>query len=610
MTGPDRRLILVVDADASFVEDARLLLQGQRVLSARSAEEAVEIAAGGRVDLVLLGPSFSSESAVAEASSIRAADPTVLIVLAASIITNRILIGAMRAGIADVLETPLTTRKVAEVLERLSVPGLPATDVAASPTTPAPEASETVRPHEPVFPEPVRPVTDPVVKDGPLVTISFEAESETSTPVSFLAATDGPAVVPPSGAIDEPAAPEEAPDPAAWRIPLPEAEPTLPVPPEVVVPGRAAGAPVPLTPLPPAPPTAPQQVVPAPAAEAPPPLEVALAPEPPLASPPPFAPPSAESPVVIRPDDTAPTEVPRRDREYPPPPSSPPPLTRDGVGGHGVRRASPVDLEAIGLLPADGRPRARSGEGRVVVVMAGKGGSGKTITATNLALALTFQSGEDTVVLVDADIQFGDVALMLQLDPTRTLIDAVDRRDELSDARLDAMLLRHESGLRVLPAPLLPTSETEIPAKGIVEVIERLRGMYAHVVVDTPPIFDEHLRTIIESADEVLAVVDMDLPSVKNAKIALDSLRTTRYPMDRVRLVVNRVNAKARLDLVELERSLGLRVAGSIPSDRLVPQSVNEGIPVVALSPRSRVARSFHALAQMLTAEDHQPHRR
>jgi pilus assembly protein CpaE len=206
--------------------------------------------------------------------------------------------------------------------------------------------------------------------------------------------------------------------------------------------------------------------------------------------------------------------------------------------------------------------------------------------------------------------QFGDVALLLQLDPQRTLVDAVSRLDELSDARLDGMLLRHESGLRVMPAPLLPTSEEMVPAKGIVQVVERLRGMYQFVIVDTPPIFDDHLITVLECADDVLVVVDMDLPSVKNAKIALDALRSAHYPMDRVRLVVNRANAKARLDLVELERSLGLRVAGSIPSDRLVPQSVNEGIPVVALSPRSRVARSFHTLAQMLTADQRHSRRR
>jgi pilus assembly protein CpaE len=92
----------------------------------------------------------------------------------------------------------------------------------------------------------------------------------------------------------------------------------------------------------------------------------------------------------------------------------------------------------------------------------------------------------------------------------------------------------------------------------------------------------------------------MDMASVKNAKITLEALRSGRFPMERMRLVVNRANAKVRLDVAELERSLGLRVVGSIPSDRLVPQSVNDGIPVVLSSPRSRVARAFHALAGLI----------
>jgi pilus assembly protein CpaE len=267
----------------------------------------------------------------------------------------------------------------------------------------------------------------------------------------------------------------------------------------------------------------------------------------------------------------------------------------------GVPAASPFASPGP-ITPA--APRAGSGRGRVVAVMAGKGGSGKTVTATNLAMALTLQRGGDRVVIVDTDLQFGDVALLLQLDPSRTILDVVRRIDDLSDDRLESMLLRHESGLRVLPAPVLPTTEDEVPAKLIAAIIERLRPLYEVVVVDTPPIFDDHLITVLEQADDVLVVVDMDLPSVKNAKIALDALRGAGFPMSRLQLVVNRVNAKARLDLVELERSLGLRVAGSIPSDRLVPQSVNEGIPVVALSPRSRVARAFHVLAGLIRTDD------
>ena len=235
----------------------------------------------------------------------------------------------------------------------------------------------------------------------------------------------------------------------------------------------------------------------------------------------------------------------------------------------------------------------------MIMVMAGKGGSGKSVTATNLALALTFAAGEDAVAIVDADLQFGDVALLLQIDPVRSLTEVARQVDDLSEARLDALLLRHESGLRVLPAPLQPAAADSVSPKAVVQVVEKMLRLYRYVVVDTGGVLDDILLTLLDHADDVLVVVDMDLPSVKNAKVVLDILRSGGYPMERLCLVVNRINSKARLDLVELERSLGLRTAAAIPSDRLVPQSVNEGIPVVALSPRSRVARAFTGLAKL-----------
>jgi len=239
------------------------------------------------------------------------------------------------------------------------------------------------------------------------------------------------------------------------------------------------------------------------------------------------------------------------------------------------------------------------GEGRVIVVVAGKGGSGKSVIATNLALALTLAVGEGAVGMVDADLLFGDVALLLQMDPVHTLAEVAAQVDDLSEARLDAFLLRHESGLRVLPAPSHPAAADGVAPKAVVQVVEKMRCLYRYVVVDTGGVLDNVVLTLLDHADDVIVVVDMDLPSVKNAKVVLGILRAGGYPMERLRLVVNRINAKARFDLAELERSLGLPAAAAIPSDRLVSRSVNAGVPVVALSPRSRVARAFTGLAKL-----------
>jgi pilus assembly protein CpaE len=320
--------------------------------------------------------------------------------------------------------------------------------------------------------------------------------------------------------------------------------------------------------------------------------------------PPPAAPPPAPEPELVDLDFGPGPSEPNPPAALAEPPPQPEPPTDLLADIDGPDDDSPLDLVEAGPEPAPqvarpARPTRSVGNGTIITVMAGKGGSGKTVTATNLAMALTASIGEDRVCVLDADLQFGDVALLLQLDPSRTIVDAAEAIDDLTEPRLDGLLLRHESGLRVLSAPLAPSSSEQVPPKTVVRLMEMLQGMYEYVVVDTSPIFDDALMTVLDHSDEVVLVVDMDLPSVKNAKIALDTLRTSGYPLGRVHLLVNRVNSKARLDLVELERALGMEVAASVPSDRLVPQSVNEGIPAVAMSPRSKVAKAFGALAEL-----------
>lgn len=547
------RLVLVVDRDLGFLEDARILLKDERALTARSLDEAIEIAAGGRVDAAILGPSFGNEAGIREASRLTSVDPSMVIVLASNLVTNLMLRSALRSGFADVLDTPLTIRKLTEVLGRVPIGAAPGHHELSTPEEPVDLVFERA-PSDPIsvhVEPPMAQVAAPRIAaegtsgSGLAVAATFEevAQRPPSTNGERVAAAV------PNGNHDVYAAP--LPTPVMPAAPV-EPRPQLPTYPNPVAPPAAP---------------APQQLQ-----QAPPP---ASAPPADLPAPPPFPPQVSEGPAA------------------PPMPSSPPPLPGQG----------PVDLEAVGLLPADA-PMFHSGVGRVISVMAGKGGSGKSITATNLALALSFATDPDRVAIVDADLQFGDVALLLQLDPSRTIVDAVNQIDELTEARLDSLLLRHESGVRVLPAPLLPVSSDEIPGKSVVQVVDRLRGLFEFIVIDTAPIFDDGLVTVLEHSDDVIVVVDMDLPSVKNAKIALDALRSARFPMERVHLVVNRVNSKARLDLVELERSLGLRVSGSVPSDRLIPQSVNEGIPAVALSPRSKVARSFHDMARLFLPEE------
>ncbi|CAN5442107.1 N/A [soil metagenome] len=244
----------------------------------------------------------------------------------------------------------------------------------------------------------------------------------------------------------------------------------------------------------------------------------------------------------------------------------------------------------------DWKPRI----GKVVTIMSPKGGAGKTVTATNVAVSLAEWAGPEQVVVMDADLQFGDICITLQVDPKHTLVDVARDIEKLDEELLGSLLSRHSSGLKVLAAPLEPALADEVSTPVVVRTIGMLRRMFEYIVIDTAPFLDEPVLSILERSDTVLLVVDMDLPSVKNAKLALDTLRLIKFPFEKIRLVLNRNNSKARLDVPELERSLGLRVEASIVSDKLVPRAVNEGVPVVQLNPRSRVARDFRNVARLV----------
>ena len=261
--------------------------------------------------------------------------------------------------------------------------------------------------------------------------------------------------------------------------------------------------------------------------------------------------------------------------------------------------------EAFGLLDQlarreDSLVLRKNRIGKVVTIMSPKGGAGKTMTTVNTALSLAQWGDPTRVVIIDADLQFGDVCISLQVDPKHTIVDAARDIDKLDEQLLESLLARHTSGMRVLSAPLEPSLADEVSTQVVVKTIGMLKRMFDYIVIDTAPFLDEPVLSILERSDVVLLVVDMDLPSVKNAKLALDTLRLIKFPFEKIKLILNRVNSKARLDIDELERSLGLEVQAAVSSDKLVPRAVNEGEPVVSLYPRSRVARDLRGVARLV----------
>ncbi len=243
-------------------------------------------------------------------------------------------------------------------------------------------------------------------------------------------------------------------------------------------------------------------------------------------------------------------------------------------------------------------------EARVITVMSAKGGSGKTVTATNLAVLLAKAHDPSRVCIVDADLQFGDVCLVLQLEPKLTIVNAAHEIANLDESLLESILTKHPSGLSVLAAPLEPAFADEVSTAAMTEIIGYLRRMFDYVVIDSASLLDELLLSLLERSDQVLCVVDMDLPSVKNAKLALETLRLLKFPSGKIQLVLNRSNAKARLDEGEIEQSLKMKISAAIPSDGMVPASVNEGRPVSESAPRSKVAKGFESVLKLVLGDE------
>ena len=250
---------------------------------------------------------------------------------------------------------------------------------------------------------------------------------------------------------------------------------------------------------------------------------------------------------------------------------------------------------------------AKARIGKIITIMSPKGGAGKTMTTANVALQLAMWGDPSRVVIVDADLQFGDVCIAMQIDPIHTIVEAAQDLDKLDDELLESLLSTHSSGLRVLAAPLEPSLADKVSTQTVVRVLGMLKRMFDYVIIDTAPFLDEPVLSILERSDDVLLVVEMDLPNVKNAKLALDTLKLLKFPLGKIKLVLNRMNSKARLDIGELERSLELEVQAAVSSDKLVPRAVNEGEPVVSLYPRSRVAKDLRGVARLVVDYESTP---
>jgi pilus assembly protein CpaE len=297
-------------------------------------------------------------------------------------------------------------------------------------------------------------------------------------------------------------------------------------------------------------------------------------------------------------------------------------ILSEGAGDDDLRRAMRVGArellcwplggdalaDALREVHADGLRRGTAGfaaeadphaGAQVLAVSGAKGGIGKTTLAVNLAAALATATGEPTVLL-DLYTQFGDAATLLNVSPRRTLADLARLAPEDLDARLlEDHLERHPSGLRLLAGASAPVPLDALTPDGLDRILHLLKPAHRYIVLDVPPVLHATTLHALSHASAVLLVANLfDLTTLADSRLWLDAVAGRHVAREAVHLVLNRATARNRISANDIERTLGYAARVLVPNDgRLVPASVNTGVPFVLSHPGSRVAKSVLELA-------------
>ncbi|MFH1908571.1 MAG: response regulator [Chloroflexota bacterium] len=281
-----------------------------------------------------------------------------------------------------------------------------------------------------------------------------------------------------------------------------------------------------------------------------------------------------------------------------------------------IRRAGAVAREERGkraqayVTPAGGITQSLVGvrmtHGKIIMLYSPKGGTGCTTLAVNLALALhntpQGHNDETRTMLVDANMQFGDVAVFMNVQGKNTILDLTPRADELDPDIVEEVMIKHAaSGLHILAGPACPENAEKVTAGQFSQVLEYLRQLYAYVVVDTCTSLNDITLSVLDVSDVIVLVATQDIPSIKNSRLFLDLMITMGIPLDKIAFVMNRYDKRIAITPEKVAENLKQEVVAVIPLDeRVVISSVNRGVPFVLDNKAQPSARGVFALAEAL----------
>jgi pilus assembly protein CpaE len=269
-------------------------------------------------------------------------------------------------------------------------------------------------------------------------------------------------------------------------------------------------------------------------------------------------------------------------------------------------------LSRMGAMPMAGIPTAASSngsddgghDGQVIAIFSPKGGVGRTTVAVNVAVAAATELGK-SVVLVDGSFQFGDVGVLLNLNPkNKSIADLVPELEAGDPESLDTFVINHSAGIRVLLAPPSPEMAELITPSGVRRVLDGLRRGHDLVIVDCTSWFNETTLAILDAADIVLTMLSLEITSIKNMRLFLEVAEQLGYEQDKVKLVLNRADSSLGIRVSDVESSIGRKVDHTIVSDgRSVVYALNRGVPFFLSNREAQVSQDILRLAQAVAGE-------
>jgi pilus assembly protein CpaE len=241
-------------------------------------------------------------------------------------------------------------------------------------------------------------------------------------------------------------------------------------------------------------------------------------------------------------------------------------------------------------------------DGKILTFFSPKGGIGTTTLAVNVAVAMA-ESGHRTL-LMDGSLQFGDVAVMLNLKSTTSIVDLAERIDHIDQDLISSVLLEHESGLRVLLAPPRPEMAELVNTEDLKNLLEMMRSMFDYIVIDTSSSIDDINLVMLDAADRIVLVARQSLPSLKNVSRFFDLSEYLEYEQGKVIMVVNHASKKLSISVKDIEDTLRWSALATIPEDSSAYTAADQGRPLVSEYWRRRqISRALSQLNEQLLAE-------